>query len=341
MPPSTAPRFLIATDEAGYGPRLGPLVIFASTWEIRGEPLDDALQFAAYGRGLTIGASGPAVLLGDSKQLFRRSELDPLSRLEMPLWLLRFAEAAAPPRTLDQLLGQCSPCDLRLLQRQPWFRNLADEPFPLSDPRERCSAEDLGAFRDELCRLPQLIDLRACVLDARQFNDGCRLAGNKATLLSERTLALVAAALRQLPKHRMSTALSRTSSRPIRVVCDRHGGRRRYAGLIQQMLGSDLPIVLEETAGCSRYRVVLAEGPVELEFRVSGDRFPPVALASMAAKYVRERLMGCFNRFWQQHAGDQLRPTAGYTTDAKRFLSDLGDVAARMGVDANQLVRDR
>ncbi len=65
-------------------------------------------------------------------------------------------------------------------------------------------------------------------------------------------------------------------------------------------------------------------------FSVGGDSFAPTALASMTAKYLRERLMAGVNRYWQSHIAD-LQPTAGYPLDAKRFRSQIESTAAKLG----------
>ena len=64
------------------------------------------------------------------------------------------------------------------------------------------------------------------------------------------------------------------------------------------------------------------------------------AMASMAAKYVRERLMGRFNAWWRRHAPDAA-PTAGYWTDGKRFLDDIAAARRELGVADDLLVRRR
>jgi ribonuclease HII len=51
----------------------------------------------------------------------------------------------------------------------------------------------------------------------------------------------------------------------------------------------------------------------------------PVALASMAAKLTRELLMARFNRHWGRRVPD-LKPTAGYSADARRWLVEMRDV---------------
>lgn len=54
----------------------------------------------------------------------------------------------------------------------------------------------------------------------------------------------------------------------------------------------------------------------------------PVALASMIAKYVRELAMHRFNRYWSKRM-PELKPTAGYTLDARRWLADAAQVITK------------
>jgi len=55
-----------------------------------------------------------------------------------------------------------------------------------------------------------------------------------------------------------------------------------------------------------------------------------VALASMTAKYCRELLMKRFNLYWNVQASDrglpELKPTAGYRSDARRWLHDAREL---------------
>src|SRR5690606_28526958 len=86
---STEPRhgrnpmtWVIGTDEAGYGPNLGPLVIGASVWHYRGaQPLDVALKKLARALG-TLAEPTPEVgfCIADSKRLY--SPARGLARLE-------------------------------------------------------------------------------------------------------------------------------------------------------------------------------------------------------------------------------------------------------------------
>jgi hypothetical protein len=51
----------------------------------------------------------------------------------------------------------------------------------------------------------------------------------------------------------------------------------------------------------------------------------------MVSKYLRELLMGELNRFWQQHVPG-LKATAGYPTDALRFLEAIRPAAETLKI---------
>ena len=65
-----------------------------------------------------------------------------------------------------------------------------------------------------------------------------------------------------------------------------------------------------------------------------------VALASMVSKYLREVLMRDFNRFWRRHVPD-LKPTAGYPTDAKRFYDVIRPAMEQLGLAEDAVWRGR
>ncbi|MEI7781546.1 MAG: hypothetical protein WCJ18_06425, partial [Planctomycetota bacterium] len=62
---------VIGTDEAGYGPNLGPLVVAATAWRIEAAPAaaEEAVAGIASRVANTVAAAGP--LWGDSKQIYR------------------------------------------------------------------------------------------------------------------------------------------------------------------------------------------------------------------------------------------------------------------------------
>ena len=113
------------------------------------------------------------------------------------------------------------------------------------------------------------------------------------------------------------------------VWCDRHGGRRRYAGLVARHFGATLVHTLEENAARSSYEVPAAA--LRVEFSVGGEARAPVALASMTAKFVRELAMRAFNTHWAARCPG-LEPTAGYPVDAARWRREAAAVVEREGI---------
>ena len=80
---------------------------------------------------------------------------------------------------------------------------------------------------------------------------------------------------------------------------------------------------LTEDAARSRYS--LAENAIVQFMPEAESAHLPVALASMVAKYVRELSMARFNRYWCGRV-PELKPTAGYSTDARRWLDEMREV---------------
>lgn len=320
---------LITTDEAGYGPPLGPLVIVATVWrfpdtstaEDAFSPLVDGLEL----RG------GCRLRIADSKQLFKPSAARPLAALESAVAALVPPHGPVPkaPTTLKHLLARLCGDDLVELAAGPWFADL-NVPYPLS------SAESDEGLTPELVQQTllslqiELVDIAARVIDAPRFNRLCETMGNKATLLSEMTTGLVCRCVDAQPREE-----------DVLVYSDRHGGRHRYAGLLQHARPDAMLGVVSEGSHESRYRLCEAQRTIDWRFTVDGDRFAPVAFASMVAKYLRERMMERFNAFWQHHHSEPLRPTAGYATDAARFCRQIGPAAKRLGITSETYIRCR
>ena len=81
--------YLIGTDEAGYGPNIGPLVISATVWEVpdgvRGEHLFEHVRHVvACSDDAGDGQADPRIVMADSKVLYTAG--NGLGRLELGLW---------------------------------------------------------------------------------------------------------------------------------------------------------------------------------------------------------------------------------------------------------------
>jgi hypothetical protein len=303
---------LIGTDEAGYGPNLGPLVVAATAWRVDA-PAEDA-EAVLTGAMLEVdaarGARRGTPLWADSKQIYHGGTgFDALERgVSIGVWLAS-GELPGGWAALAKSVGPISP---RNGCRDEW-RELA----PLALPREADAAECIEqatAVRDLLARHGVVLERVACRgIYPGEFNALLNDGLNKSDILSAATLDLAASLRAGGPDE------------PAIVWCDRHGGRKRYGGLVARHFDAALVQPLEETPARSAYLVPSSDRPprqaCRIEFCVGGESRAPVALASMAAKYVRELAMHAFNAFWASRVPG-LRPTAGYPTDALRWRGD-------------------
>jgi hypothetical protein len=220
--------------------------------------------------------------------------------------------SGALPGSWAELAERVGPISPRNGCRDEW-----QDRAPLTLPCEADAAECIEqatAVRDLLARHGVVLERVACRgIYPGEFNRLLNDGLNKSDILSAATLD-VAAALRAV-----------APDEPVIVWCDRHGGRKRYGGLVARHFDATLVQPLEETPARSAYLVPAADRPparaCRIEFCVGGESRAPVALASMAAKYVRELSMHAFNAFWAARVPG-LRPTAGYPTDALRWRGD-------------------
>lgn len=323
--------FLVGTDEAGYGPNLGPLVITATVWEAP----DEARPADLYSRLREIVTSDPAseaaiarpwpaLHVADSKQVYHGPQ--GLAKLErgvlgaIGLW-------GHAPKTVRDLWDLLAPQDVAAMRGQPWS-SLEEQDLPL----EAC-ASDLADFvpwaRAELHpRGVKLVAIRSRTVFAEPFNHLLDRFGGKGAALSDLSVALLADVLAPL------------GPGPRWAICDKHGGRNRYAGILQHYYPEALVEPTAEGREESVYVVGHADSRTEIRFCTRAERFLPVALASMVSKYLREVAMRDFNRFWRTHV-PRIAPTAGYPVDALRFKAEIAQAQASLGIADRILWRER
>ncbi len=318
-------RYFIGTDEAGYGPNLGPLVVTATAWQIDDTAREDADLYELLAAAVTPAAprKGDRRLhLADSKAVYSPS--DGLAALERGVLTLlgllgdrpvhwRQIWQALAPAVWDELAasdcyGQYA-CDLPL----------AADATDVDDMQ--CQLRVAGAAAGV-----KLLAIRSRAVFPGEFNALTESQGNKAGALSCVTLRLAADLLDGLPDG------------PVELTCDKHGGRNSYAPLLQQHVTESWVESLREGREESWYRFGPPERRVAARFCCRAERFLPVAAASMVSKYMRELSMRAFNCFWQQHV-PALRPTAGYPLDARRFKRDIAAAQAALGLEDRQLWR--
>jgi hypothetical protein len=169
--------------------------------------------------------------------------------------------------------------------------------------------------------------IRAEMIDAGPFNQQLQTMGSKAAVNLCAVMRHVDAIWQRWPRDHPH------------VVVDRQSGRTHYLRPLQLAYPDAELTILDEDELISRYHLRKGDQEMTISFVTEAERrHLPVALASMTAKYLRELLMARMNRFFQQHM-PELKPTAGYVKDGRRFLADIESVITGLGLDTRLLVR--
>ncbi|MBL4699316.1 MAG: hypothetical protein JKX70_10835 [Phycisphaerales bacterium] len=303
------PLMYTGIDEAGYGPMLGPLCVAQSSFSIAGwtpgEKAPDLWSILHQAVGKTKQDAKSKIAVGDSKNLKLSNSVKtkhPLVHLERGVLAFLGARDGEIPTTDIQLFERLGAS----LEDQPWY---AGEPIelPLGTSNDLLSIDTSHLRTVTHKQGVELIDIQVQIIDVNEFND---------IYLARRSKA--AATEQGLLHHLKTMQAKRAGFDHTRIICDRQGGRTQYHRMLSQVF-ADLE-THEETPRASRYGSGDELGIVLTP--KADDAYFPVALASMAAKLVRELAMMRFNRYWAtRHA--ELKPTAGYVQDARRWLSDM------------------
>jgi ribonuclease HII len=314
---------VIGIDEAGYGPVLGPLVVSSAAFDVAGcstaafgcehlksqrgavAPRADADLWELLGPAVARTRRGAAgrVLVADSKVVYRGGK--GLADLECAV-LAFLASSGGPhrPSSFRELLRLlCDDADA--LCDAAWW---SDIPLPAAATQERidAAAQLLGAAQGGV----RSLGLAAQVLRPGEFNELIARHKNKAVVLFQQNMLLVRRAMAQFEGD-------------ICFVIDKHGGRHYYGPLLSNNFFGHAVRVRRESPHSSLYELKLAGRTLSFAFIEKADALHlPVALASMACKYVRELFMMCFNAYWCGRVKG-LAPTAGYAADSGRFIDAI------------------
>ncbi len=316
--------YLIGTDEAGYGPNLGPLTIAGTLWETESTEIDLYLALSdAVGNHASRSASNPKLFIADSKKVYSGS----IDQLETNVLALVYALKGKIPANWQELTELiCPQHTLAHSDRQRWLTG-QDKLLPMAgDPHK---IKLLGKLFQENCARAgvKLMEIECHPIFPPQFNNQLVALGNKATLLSTYTLKIV----QRLMKH---------CDDDTEIGCDKHGGRSKYAGLVQDILAEQLVLVGNETREMSDYSFRQNDHDVFIRFQAKGESFLPTALASMVAKYLREVFMGIWNQYWSEQL-PEIKPTKGYPVDAKRFKSEIAHLQSKLGLSDHLIWRNK
>ncbi|MBN2211120.1 MAG: hypothetical protein JW709_06955 [Sedimentisphaerales bacterium] len=309
---------LVGIDEAGYGPILGPLVVSAAMFEMPDELLTASLwDVLRTSVAKTRGGSRGRVVVADSKKLHRGlGQYQDLQR-----GVLAFLAGSEPSyhlRHLGDLLAAVGINDADAATTCQWYTDHENAPIPLVD------AEDLSlagqALRNDMVQRGVVFHgLRCRILHPGRFNELVSKINNKASVLFG-----VAAEL-------IDDACCRFPNTDMQFVIDKHGGRDHYREQLGRLFEGFPLKILREDERVSSYEIQTSQRIIKIHFLAGGDdRQLPIALASMAGKYLRELHMEQFNAYFGR-TYPNLKPTAGYYQDGMRFLNDL----SAAGYDVN------
>ncbi|MBE7462530.1 MAG: hypothetical protein HS116_03450 [Planctomycetes bacterium] len=315
---------LVGVDEAGYGPVLGPLCHGLCVLRVP-ETASPAWHGDLWHRLAPSVSRMPAppgtIAVDDSKLV----HAGPRKRERLGLAVSAFFEAACGAPWDGKLETLLDAEDAEALAREPWGRAPAP-PVEIPD-----GIKHAAALRACLAAgAVEVVHYRARALPAGAFNRDVERWGNKAEVNGRRAGALLRAA----------AGFARPGE-AVHAVVDRLGGRKFYAPSLAASFDGALPRITEESKARSAYELDWDARRVAVEFREKADGASlPVALASMAAKLARELSMARFNAWFRTHA-PELAPTAGYYTDAQRFLRETVALRAGLKLADADLIRAR
>jgi ribonuclease HII len=366
----------IGVDEAGYGARLGPMVVSASWWQIDSaewnpESLRDAdflqkidgwswqSQFAAKLEGPA--DRSPPHLVADSKKVYQSGQgLDKLARIVTSLLhAIEQAKTPSPPGT------RTKRADLNELSDH----GTDERPTDASEPHAAwLSASEAYAGHARRVQ-PHDADSWPYWLTASCREGSAPSRANDPADLSSLANAWASTTVRPsglfsalISEHEFNQGLiqrgnkahllSATSlllanhvlqlcpaGQTVVIDFDRHGGRKRYLPLLVEHFAADWPQVLGETERESSYLWEAGDRRVFFRFTVDGEQRYPVAAASLASKYARELGMHCVNTFWQRLIPN-LPASAGYPVDAARMLAEMQSAIQPLPVPLAELWRN-
>ena len=311
-------------DEAGYGPMFGPLCVASCAFIMndydpaKGEP--DMWSQLSKVICKTRKEAAPRIAINDSKKLKSNAKHKALTHLERGVLTFLASSTDAIPGNDSEFFKATHSVN----HEQDWYKGQTSLPL----------GNDLNVLKIDtamLCKHLKEINIscpwmKCTSIDVGDYNEQTKFA-SKAALNFATAM-----------KH-VDGILAQYGDEHPRIMIDRLGGRIQYRQELQLCWPEASIQILAEDQSMSRYRLSLGAKRVTLTFASKSDeRHMPVALASMLAKFTRELHMIRFNRYFSAHIPN-IKPTAGYVQDGRRFLKEIESILAKNGVPQEQLVR--
>jgi len=311
-------------DEAGYGPMFGPLCVGSSVLVLNDyDPADGAPDMWELLQHIICKKRKDAkhkIAVNDSKQLKSNAKKKALTHLERGLFAFMSAMGMELP-TCDTDFFKATHC---ATTDTPWYQTTT--PLPVGN--------EVNMLRIDCSRLRRALQtaniecshLECTAIDVEMYNKRTEHA-TKSSLNFSIAMQHVDRIVKKFP-----------TQHP-RIMIDRHGGKVRYRNDLQLSWPEAKIQVLIEDPSMSRYRIDMDGKLVTLTFASKTDEeHMPAALASMIAKYTRELMMVRFNTYFSRQI-PEIKPTAGYVQDGRRFLKEIEPILANKGIKRELLVR--
>ena len=325
-------KLIVGVDEAGYGPSMGPLTICATAWRVPSSfdarEMTSMLEPEFLAKPMK--PNSTHIPIGDSKKIHR--ETLAVEGLILGARFLCFEIDRAIDSEWDSNIAAFARHDWKRLATIPWYekrpsahiamldKTIADQRAYFSKASEKLKSQSI-----------ELAGIRMRVIDEVEFNSQVDLKGNKSTILSESSLALVKQVIGEFGG----------VGEGVEVYCDKHGGRNRYQAILTFMFDEEWFAIEIESRACSRYTASWDGHAMQIQFKVDGDSIFPSAAASIIAKWSREELMDRMNGFWRTKVAVGILPTAGYYVDALRFAKEIEGTAAKLGFERDSWWRKK
>ena len=310
-------------DEAGLGSKLGPLIVSSSAFRISDSyDLEINSLWDIFTKTTTSkkAKNDKRLLITDSKIAYNAKGVAGLKDV-----VINFLRAH---HNIDNITNSHELISLLEAQHQIdnikksiWFSNISNKSS--SDPRLKL---DPASTFDLKTNEAKILLLRSRILTAQMLNNLFQQGLNKSEVLLLQTGTHI--------KHIIDTY----TDQKIKIIVDKQGGKTYYAPFLIDILAGEWIETIRESAQSSLYKI---RDNIYIEFTPKADQKEfTVALASIISKFLREILMDDFNTFFTGKVPN-LKPTAGYPEDAKRFFADLTDYLIQAKIDKYEIWRER
>ncbi|MDZ4755020.1 MAG: hypothetical protein SGJ11_11075 [Phycisphaerae bacterium] len=324
-------------DEAGYGPLLGPLCVACAIIEVTSvDPTVAGTKAPDIWSMLKRAVcSSPAdkrrrIAIADSKLLKgpRDGKEHPLRHLERGVLAVLATQMGSHTELVgcDDSLFKMLGVSVNAPDDAPWYASVTV--LPVAQERDGIS---IAANRLRIASTEAGVRFAALACESL---DGVEFNRHAASI--QKSDMNFTMAMRHVDRVWRAYGVHHP-----RIIVDRQGGRTHYREPLQFSFPDASIAILGETDSVSRYRLERDGTCITISFETESEsRHFPNALASMTAKFVRELFMQRMNRFFCGHL-PELKPTAGYVEDGRRYLADIGPVLKTLKIRSDQLVRCR